>query len=158
MEEKRIELAEHFGSDLMFADNFDAAISDFTQCIQKEVNKAESYYNIGYSNYAQSNWSQSIKNFNNAIDLFKDNGDLGSTLSDSYRGRALSNFEIGEKSKAISDITNAIKYDKKNGLLYLNRGTFFYRMNRMKKACKDWYDACELGDDRGCGGYDDYCK
>jgi len=26
MEEKRIELAEHFGSDLMFADNFDAAI------------------------------------------------------------------------------------------------------------------------------------
>ena len=108
--------------------------------------------------YAQSKYSKSIQNFDTAIDLFKDNDKLGSSLSDSFRGRALCNFELDNKNKAISDMSNAIKYDKKNGLLWLTRGNIFYKMGREKKACDDYEKACQLNETRGCEGYNLYCK
>ena len=87
-----------------------------------------------------------IKNAINDLDYAINGNSLDSVdYSDAYRFRGLIYYERDDYERAIDDLTNAIKYNNTNFYAFYNRGGIYKTIGEKEKACKDFFEAVDLG-------------
>ena len=97
------------------------------------------YYNCGNSFYELGNYSKAIVNYNRAIKL-----EPNLSFSASYN-MAISYLVLKKYKQSIISFNNVIKINPKYIQAYTYRGTAFYRLGDIAKACKDAKIAVKLG-------------
>ena len=75
-----------------------------------------------------------------------------------YNNRGILNAEaLKEYNKAIADFGKAIGIDSACGDAFLGRGTVYFYLHDMQKACRDWHSALSFGNVRASHLIDLHC-
>ena len=106
-------------------------ISAISGCV-KEDHVFGGNYNLGAGNY-----SQSIFEYNKAIELNPNN-------AESYHFRGVAYERQGNFSQAISDYTKSIELDSNNAQVYLNRSHAYSEQGDLPKVIADCIKALEI--------------
>ena len=102
-------------------------------------------YYLGNIYQNQQNYAAAIKEYSQAIQYGKKNGEEYELVYAYYLNRGNCYLKQREFAKAIPDYTYALKLNKDNGATYANRGIAYFSTGKRKEACADWRKAKSLG-------------
>jgi len=86
----------------MRLNELDAAIADFNQCIQANLNDADAYFNRGYTQAKAGNFKDAIIDFTTVIKINPNN-------ARAHYERGLLNLQMGQKNNGCTDLKKALK-------------------------------------------------
>jgi len=159
-------------------------ITLFDDVIEKTPDAFYAYHSRGIAYYYAGNYTESLKDYNKAIELNKSYGltfynrgltqmmlknnkdaqsdftrtiELIPTHDQAYNDRAIATYNLGQFDDAIKDYSKSIALNPENTKAYYNRGVTWYRLNNKSNACADWQKASQLGLKEGGDMYGKYC-
>jgi tetratricopeptide (TPR) repeat protein len=134
-------------------EDYDKAITDFTEAIRLDTENKEAYINRGLAYYLKNDYDQAIEDYTKTIQLDPENMKAYSRRGLAYYfyneyDKAIADFtkviQFDPKSKTISDYTEAIRLDPRNAEAYINRGWEYYLDEDYDKAILDYTEAIRL--------------
>lgn len=117
--------------------NYDEALSDYSQSIQVSPNTTETYLKRGSALFFLKRYDEAAADYNEAIKL-----NPNYALAYSFRGQLY--FQKGNLHEALSDFTHSIQLDHQNSQTFLNRGVVYTHLLRYDEAMKDYSQAIQL--------------
>lgn len=99
-----------------FKENFEAAVSFFTEVIDHEPSSALAYLSRGAAYTRMERTGDSIRDFNKAIELKPD-------YARAYHLRGLEFEKKGDGQKALNDFDKAVELDPEYGAAYFSRAS-----------------------------------
>jgi tetratricopeptide (TPR) repeat protein len=154
--------------------DYENAISDFTQAIRLEPERALTYRYRGWSYHYDKESGKALADFSQAIKLapqeawcYRDRGrfytkledyekaladlstaiELASQEAEFYRDRGFAYTKLKEYQSAIEDYNRAIELDPKQAWAYDSRGDAYYALEKYERAIEDYTRAIELDSD-----------
>ena len=115
-------------------DLFNSARNMLNAAIESDKNCAEAYYRLGLLEYNISNYQESLKHYDKAIEL-KISNDL---LDDTYARRGWSNYRLKNYDDAVKDFEKALDTDVANTLAYEGRAKTYYDSTDYANALADF--------------------
>jgi tetratricopeptide (TPR) repeat protein len=137
---KDVNQAEEFyqqGLSKYEAQNYQAAIANFSKAIDINPDYAEAYNRRGDSYYRLGDYKKSLIDSSNAIRLNSKN-------ANSYYDRGFSLYSLGDYNGAISDYNQAIELNSKNSEFYYARALARKKIRDSKRAIEDINTAISL--------------
>ncbi|GJD23079.1 TPR repeat-containing serine/threonin protein kinase [Rivularia sp. IAM M-261] len=137
---KNITQAEEFyqqGINKYEAQNYQAAITSFSEAIDINANYAAAYNRRGDSYYRLGDYNKSVVDSSAAIRLNPKD-------ANSYYDRGFSLYSLGDYIGAITDYNQAIKLDAKNSEFYYARGLARNKIKDRQRAFEDMNKAIAL--------------
>jgi uncharacterized protein (TIGR02145 family) len=131
-------------------EDYNQAISDFTQAIRLNPNYPAIYFNRGIAYHSKKDYDNAIADYTEAIRL-------APNIESGYYGRGGAYLLKGDYSKAIEDFQTALRIDPNPnrslakkiqndlGVAYNNRGREFFQKKDYDKAISDLDQAIRLG-------------
>jgi len=116
-----------------FQNNKECRDTELRQMDGKYFNKKGSEY------FKQGQHLMAIEYFNKAISLKKD-------YADAYHNRGAAYVEIEKYNRAIEDYNESIRLKPGHADSYNNRGIVYMLKNERESGCRDFQEACSLGD------------
>jgi tetratricopeptide (TPR) repeat protein len=130
------------GNDKANKEDFEGAIEDYTQAIQRNSEYSLAYYNRGVA-YRNSNETQNaIDDYTKAIRIDANWGNRG--LDDAYNNRGVAYKNLKYYQEAIADYTKAISLDSEYVKAYKNRGLVKSDLGDKQGAIADYQKAADL--------------
>jgi tetratricopeptide (TPR) repeat protein len=126
--------------DAMRRQDYDLAITEFSEAIRLKPDYAEAYYNRGLAFDSKGEHDKAIADFGEAIRLKPDFGYA-------YDGRGVAEYLKGDYDKAIADENEAIRLDPNQARVYYNRGLACGRKGDVDNAFADFNEAIRLKSD-----------
>ena len=126
------------GNRAYFNDDYQRAISEYSQAIELNPNNAIAYRNRGTSYANLQSYSRAAKDFSKVIELEPNN-------ASGYIGRGAAYIYMMKYNSAISDLTDAIELNPNDPLSYYNRGICYQAIGNMERAQSDYSKARALG-------------
>lgn len=114
------------------------SISLWDDVLSKHPNTARAWINRGDANNDMKNYSEAIKDFDNAIRIEP------YFFSVSYLNRGRAKGNIGDYSSALEDFNKSIQLDPNDPQAYFNRGLTFGILGKKLIAISDFSKAIEL--------------
>ncbi len=99
--------------------------------------KAEDYFDSGLQKHNEENYSQSIEDYDKAIELNPE-------YVDAYNNRGNAYDDLGEYQQAIEDYDKAIELNPEDPDAYINRGLSYNSLGKYQQATEDYDKAIEL--------------
>ena len=118
-------------------DDFDSAIRDFDEAINRRPDFASAYQNRGVAKFKRGDYESALADLNLAIKY-----DGNSAVFFGFRGVILNG--MGEYDLAIGDFGKSIRIDKSYANSYNNRGYAYQRKRMNKEALEDYTEAINL--------------
>jgi tetratricopeptide (TPR) repeat protein len=109
--------------------DYGGATDDLNKAIQINPSIAEAYINKGYVCYITANYTDALKNYNEALRL-------NSHDSRAFTGRGLTHRALNEVNRALCDFDSAVYYSHSYDA-YINRAALQIALNEIKKAQDD---------------------
>jgi tetratricopeptide (TPR) repeat protein len=134
--------------------NYPGAIKDYEKAIELKSNMTNAYIGKAQTYVAMQNHQKAIKDYARALDLQPDKKYLPLI----HYNKGLAHLEVKHYKEAMTDFNKAIELNPKMAKAYLNRGNIYYHFNKSKKACADWIQAKELGNEKAVINIDKICK
>jgi tetratricopeptide (TPR) repeat protein len=125
------------GNESAEKEEYDAAITDFTEAIRLEPDVAAIYNRRGIAYHAKKEYDQAIADFTEAIRHKPD-------VARFYYSRGIVYNEKDEYDAAIADFTEAIRLKPDVAVIYNSRGMAHHSKDEYDKAIADWSKAIEL--------------
>ena len=119
---------------------YEAAITHYTNAIELKPDFANVYNNRGYTYADKGELDNAIKDYTTAIQLQP-------YLADAYNGRGSAYADKGELDNAIRDYTTAIQLRHNFAIAYNNRGNAYTDKGELDNAIRDHTKAIELKPD-----------
>jgi tetratricopeptide (TPR) repeat protein len=141
--EKAIDIAPraafylHRGNTYNRLQQYDKAISDYTQAIQINPKLAIPYHNRGNTYNRLQQYDKAISDYTQAIQI-------SPKYAEAYGGRGTTHDTLQQYDKAISDYTQAIQINPKLAIPYHNRGNTYNRLQQYDKAISDYTQAIQI--------------
>jgi tetratricopeptide (TPR) repeat protein len=126
-------------------EDYDKAITNFTEAIRLDPEKKETYSIRGWAYYWKKEYDQAITDFSELIRL-------DPNQADTYYSRGESYFLKEDFDRAIVDYTKAIKLDPNRADTYFSRGWAYYMKNDFDRAIVNYTESIRL-DPKGTGKY-----
>lgn len=134
--------------------NYPGALKDYEKAIELKSNMANAYIGKAQTYVAMNNPQKAIKEFARALDLQP----AKKYLPLIHYNKGLAHLEVKHYKEAMADFNKAIELNPKMAKAYLNRGNIYYHFNKSKRACADWIQAKELGNEKAVINLDKICK
>ncbi|EAY24967.1 tetratricopeptide repeat protein [Microscilla marina] len=134
--------------------NYPGAIKDYEKAIQLKSELANAYIGKAQTYVAMKNHKKAIKDYARALDLQPPKKYLPLI----HYNKGLAHLEIKDYKEAMTDFNKAIELHPKMAKAYLNRGNIYYHFNKSKRACADWIQAKELGNEKAIINLDKICR
>lgn len=134
--------------------NYQGAIKDYDKAIQLKPNFVNAYLGKAQTYVALQNYNAAVTAYSRALEMNPDKKYLGKI----YYNRGLAHLEQKDYQDALADLTKTIELNPKMDKAYLNRGNIYYHFNQSKKACADWIQAKELGNEKAKVNLERGCK
>jgi uncharacterized membrane protein YjgN (DUF898 family)/tetratricopeptide (TPR) repeat protein len=119
------------------AAEYDAEIKDLNALIERDIKKAEVFYNRALVYAAKGNFTQAEKDYTEAIRL-------NQKFSEAYFNRGLLYVEMNKKDLALKDFSDVIKLNPKAFDAYCNRGNVNFELGKKDLAIQDYSKALEI--------------
>jgi len=104
-----------------------------------DLNERPAAYNLsGLSNFENENYSNAVKDFNEAIKKSK------SAVAVHFNNRGLAFYHLNENQKALDDFSKALEINERDPNVLYNRGNVLMGLNRFNEARQDFDDAIRL--------------
>jgi len=130
------------GLDFYKKNDYDRAISEYTEAIESDPNNdsgnAAVYYYRGLAYYHKKKHDNAIRDFNRAILLNPDKA-----IAYYYRG--LAHYQKNEYDNAIRDLNEAILLEPSDPTAYYYRGFIYLEQGKEAQAQVDFENAKQLG-------------
>ncbi len=126
---------------------YDRAIADFTTAIQVNpapqywVNRGKAYLFLGQNETAYQDFSLAIQ--------------VDPQLPTAFYYRGLAAYELQNIPQAEQDLSRSLELQPDFRDAYNARGELYRNFQRLDLACRDWKQACQLGD---CGYAQQHCR
>ena len=124
----------NLGTEALEKEDYDLAITCFTEAIRLDPRMAEAYNNRAYAYSEKGDYDQAIADLTEAIRL-------DPNLAAAYDNRGRAYGDKGEFDKAIADHTKAIQLDPTDAVPYNNRGSAYADKGESDRAVAD-YTVC----------------
>ena len=112
------------GMDHFHKQEYEQAITDFSQAIKLQSNNALFYYNRGSCYYQMGQNEKALADFNKAIEL--------NPKSDkAYNNRGLVYSDMKQYNRAVTDFNSSIKLNSTEALAFSNRGLANYYLGHI---------------------------
>lgn len=125
------------GNKLSDQQNYQGAISKYTESINLNPNDADAYYNRGCNYGKLQNYSQAISDYTQAIKLNPND-------VEAYYNRGNAYYYLKNYSQAIEDFTQAIKLNPNVADAYTNRGLAYGMLKNYSQAISDLNQAIKI--------------
>jgi tetratricopeptide (TPR) repeat protein len=129
------------GNEKSYRGNYDGAIADYTEVIQRGNNAgnnvAIAYYNRGNMFFNKRDYDSAIADYSQAIRL-------NPNFANAYGARGNAYVEKGDYDRAIADYTQAIRIDPNDAISYYNRGKEYGNKGDYDRAIADYTQAIRL--------------
>ncbi len=125
------------GVDKLDAEDYEGAISDFTEAIKINPKNGDVYYNRGIAKEDLEDYKGAISDYTEAIRINSKDGDA-------YNNRGNAKLNLEDYKGAISDFTEAIKINPKHEFAYSNRGIAKENLEDYKGAISDFTEAIKI--------------
>lgn len=119
------------------ASDYDAEIKKLDALIERDIKKAEVFYNRAHVYVAKGDFTQAEKDYTQAIKL-------NQTFSEAYFNRGLVYVKMDKKDLAVKDFSEVIKLNPKDFDAYCNRGNVNFELGKKDLAIQDYSKALEL--------------
>lgn len=126
------------GTALLYAHEYDRAISDFAQAIQITPLYLAAHINRGVAYYENGDLQSSLSNFSKAISLYPDE-------ESGYGNRAHIYLKLGQYQNALKDINRCIELFPDNPDFLIFRGQVYYEVGEFQKAINDYGQVIKTG-------------
>ena len=127
-------------------DEFDTAITDYTNAIELDPEYAEAYNYRGIAYLSNGDFDNAIADYTEAIELDQE-------FTDAYKDRATAYFGSSDFDNAITDYTKAIQLDPDDTNTYNYRGLAHFGNSEVDKAIDDFSRAIQLKPDSAAAYY-----
>lgn len=117
--------------------NYDLAVMELTNAINKNPKSALLYYNRGYYYDCLEKYSEAIEDYNRAIELRP-------TYADAYNNRGYAFDSLGKLEEAIADYTKAIELKPNYAEAHNNRGYTLDKQEKYESAISEYTKAIKL--------------
>ncbi|MDB9525381.1 tetratricopeptide repeat protein [Oscillatoria sp. CS-180] len=121
---------------------YESAISDFAQHLEKHPQDARAYYNSGLAQFAQSNIGEAIHNYNIALSYSADLNRI--ELSNLYNDLGVAYLATAQTDVALVILDKAIALDSEDPRAYFNRGCICHHRGDYGAALEDFDQALML--------------
>ena len=118
------------------------AVDYWSRAISKNQNTVKAYNNRGIAYHELKQYDSAIRDYSQAIEL--DPADVAA-----YNNRGNSYYEQNKYKLAIADYNRTLKRRPDYARAHLNRGLAYYQMDQTDKACRDFMNAGDYGEDDG---------
>ena len=118
-------------------DEFNTAITDYTNAIELDPEYAEAYNYRGIAYLSRGDFNNAIVDYTEAIELDQE-------FTDAYKDRAIAYLGSNDFYNAITDYTKAIQLDPDDTNIYNYRGLAHFGNNEVDKAIDDFNRAIQL--------------
>ncbi|MBO8203586.1 tetratricopeptide repeat protein [Prochlorococcus marinus] len=125
------------GIDKLDAEDYEGAISDFTEAIKINPKHKYAYYNRGIAKEDLEDYKGAISDYTEAIKI-------NPWYADAYNNRGNAKLNLEDYKGAISDFTEAIKINPKHEFAYSNRGIAKENLEDYKGAISDYTEAIKI--------------
>ena len=125
------------GVDKLDAEDYEGAISDFTEAIKINPKNGDAYYNRGIAKEDLEDYKGAISDYTEAIRINSKDGDA-------YNNRGNAKLNLEDYKGAISDFTEAIKINPKHEFAYSNRAIAKENLGDIKGAVFDKNKGLEI--------------
>ena len=129
--------AFHQGETAYEKQDYDLAISCFTEAIRLRPDDASSYCKRGSAYGSKGNQDRAIADFTEAIRLKRD-------YVDAYNGRGQCYFANSDYARAIADCTESIRINPSNAEMHVHRGDCYGSQGDMDQAIINYNAAISL--------------
>ena len=126
--------------------DFDSAIKDYTEAIERNPDLVAPYNNRGNAYGAKGDHDRAIQDYNKAIELNPDG-------AAAYYNRGLAYGTKGDHDRAIQDYTKAIERNLDDAAAYNNRGLAYGAKDDHDRAIQDYNKAIERNPDDAAAYY-----
>lgn len=123
-----------WGVDKIQSGNYQGAIKDFTQAIQRQADFAAAYSNRCLANIQLGNYQTAIEDCTQAVTLAPNN-------TEAYLNRGLAHYKLSNYQAAIEDDNQVIKLNPQEFRGYYNRGVARFVLGNHTKAIVDYNQA-----------------
>lgn len=123
---------------MLYANQYDNAIADFSKAIHLDEKDAESFVHRGVVYYFQQNYAKALENYDQALELDNTNAKVYY-----YKGNAF--YNLKEYDKALFHYNKAIDHNYRNALLFYNKGNVLIEKMQDNLASVAYRDAISLG-------------
>jgi tetratricopeptide (TPR) repeat protein len=134
------------GVELAKQEQYDQAISAFTESLRIDSNNAKAYVNRGYAYYLKEDYDRAIADYTEALRI-------DPNYARAYVNRGIAYYWKEDYDRAIADYTQAITLDPSDAVAYRSRGLAYYVNNEDDKAITDFTLAIAYGSN----GASTYC-
>lgn len=119
------------------SDKYEESIASFSEAIEKNINKKQSFYYRGLAFLYIQDVIRAIDDFSSAIII-------DSNYSDAYNNRALAYGYNGKLDSALFDLQKAIKIDPEFAEAYLNLGSLQLELKKYDEAQENLSKAIKI--------------
>ncbi|MBW2516952.1 MAG: tetratricopeptide repeat protein [Deltaproteobacteria bacterium] len=109
------------------------------RAIAANSSAAEAYNNRGLAFYNMEQHQQAIADFNQAIQINPE-------YAEAYNNRGNAYYAQQQYRQAEAQYTESLRLNPQYAKAHLNRGLTYFQMQRPADSCKDFKQACDLGD------------
>jgi Tfp pilus assembly protein PilF len=122
--------------------DYQAALTDFTQVITGGLESADAYYNRGVTYAALNNNKAALADFQKALAL-------DPTHAMAYSNRGNVRYQLKDTQGALEDYNQALTFNPTYAKAYYNRGVTYAALNNNKAALADFQKAADLYQQQG---------
>jgi len=134
------------------ANDFEGAISDYSQAIMVNPGYSGAYFNRGIIWYNNRQFEKANEDYTRAIEL-------NPRFFSCFTARGILEMDVlHNDSLAFSDYNSAIEVNPSFAQAYYNRGILSLRRNDLANACKDFHVVKSLGFSKADELIDQYCR
>ena len=133
-------------SENIHANNFGAAIRNYTEIINLFPNDTAVYFDRAFVKHLAKDYAGAILDFSHAIELDSSN-------PDNFYLRGISKMCLRNYAGAQQDFTMALKIEAENADVYYFRGLANNELKEFKKAVQDFSKSIELNSDHSQEAY-----
>ncbi|MFH2142345.1 MAG: tetratricopeptide repeat protein [Bacteroidota bacterium] len=144
-------IARYYGYNSSKIPDYPLAIQDFNDALKINDREINAYFNRGNCYYQLNQHKSALQDFSQTIELDSD-------YYKAYNNKGLVLSVLYKDSAAIDSYNRAIKINPDYSDAYLNRGISYYNLNQLNQACKDWYHAKKLINQRACELISKFCN
>lgn len=119
------------------AGNYNQAIADFNQALQRDPNLTAAYHNRARTHFDQGAWDKAIADYGEVIRRQP-------ASAEAYNLRGLALYGQGMFGKALDDFDVAIKLNATDGSLRANRALTYFYLEKDEEALADVQEALRL--------------